>query len=66
MRRYVGTVDERFRVLNTPFCPGADADRRLAPVMRMMADEMEQLAVTDMQHQQARSAREQANEMAAR
>jgi hypothetical protein len=61
MRRFVGTVDERFMVLKTPFCPEADGDHRLALVSLMMADEMEHLAVTDMQHRQAQSARENAN-----
>lgn len=65
MRRYVGTVDDRFKVLRTPFCPEAYRERRLSPVVSMMADEMELLAITDKQHRQAKAARESANDSAA-
>jgi len=65
MRRFVGTVDARFRALGTPDCLGDDAQHRLSLVSSMMADEMEFLAITDKQHSQAKGARESANDSAA-
>ncbi len=53
LRRFVGTVDDRFGQLGVPSCPVADTAHRLGPVDRMMADEMAQLATTDTQRQRA-------------
>jgi hypothetical protein len=55
LKRFLGSVDDRFRTLQISPCVPSESRHRLALVYRMMADEMQHLAATDMQHQQADS-----------